>query len=241
MIMNNRSNSDKAILYSFRRCPFAIRARAAIYLSKIKVELREVLLRDKPSEMLDISSKGTVPVLELEKNILDESIDIMLWALNINDSEDILCPYREQKNFVLDTIKIFDLEFKYHLDRYKYSSRYLNEKDFLSREEHRNKGIKPRSNPYYSRSIYRNNSGKGTKRKKRTKKRKPIKINPKMKGVFTRKAKKKGMSVQKYAAYIIKKYKGKTKNKKQLKLLRQAVFAKTAKKWKKHFVRVRHE
>ena len=54
----------------------------------------------------------------------------------------ILCPYREQKNFVLDTIKIFDLEFKYHLDRYKYSSRYLNEKDFLSREEHRNEGIR---------------------------------------------------------------------------------------------------
>ena len=140
--MNNSSNSDKAILYSFRRCPFAIRARAAIYFSGIKVELREVLLRDKPSEMLDISSKGTVPVLELEKNILDESIDIMLWALNINDSEDILCPYREQKNFVLDTIKIFDLEFKYHLDRYKYSSRYVNEKDFLSREKHRNEGIK---------------------------------------------------------------------------------------------------
>ena len=107
-----------------------MRARAAIYFSKIKVELREVLLRDKPSEMLDISSKGTVPVLELEENILDESIDIMLWALNINDSEDILCPYREQKNFVLDTIKIFDLEFKYHLDRYKYSSRYLMKKIF---------------------------------------------------------------------------------------------------------------
>ena len=61
-----------------------MRARAAIYFSKIKVELRS-LLRDKPSEMIDISSKGTVPVLELEENILDESIDIMLWALNIND------------------------------------------------------------------------------------------------------------------------------------------------------------
>ena len=113
--MNNSFNSNKAILYSFRRCPFAMRARAAIYFSKIKVELREVLLRNKPTEMLDISSKGTVPVLELEENILDESIDIMLWALNINDSEDILCPYREQKSFVLDTIKIFDLEFKLSL------------------------------------------------------------------------------------------------------------------------------
>ena len=63
--------------------------------------------------------------------------------------------------------------------------------------------------------------------------RKPIRINSKMKGVFTRKAKKHKMSVQKYARYIIKKYKGKTKNKNQLKLLKQAVFAKTAKKWKK--------
>ena len=66
---------------------------------------------------------------------------------------------------------------------------------------------------------------------KKTKKR--IKINPKMRGVFTRKAKRNKMSVQKYATYIIKKYKGKTRNKRQLKLLRQAVFAKTAKKWKK--------
>ena len=140
--MNNSPNSDIAILYSFRRCPFAMRARAAIYFSKIKVELREVLLRDKPSEMLDLSAKGTVPILKLGENILDESIDIMLWALNINDSADLLCPYREQKSFVLDTIKIFDQEFKYHLDRYKYSSRHLNERDFLSREEHRNEGIK---------------------------------------------------------------------------------------------------
>ena len=140
--MNNSPNSDTAILYSFRRCPFAMRARAAIYFSKIKVELREVLLKDKPSEMLYISAKGTVPVLKLKENILDESIDIMLWALNIKDSEDLLCPYREQKYFVLDIINIFDQEFKYHLDRYKYSSRYLNEKNFISREEHRNEGIK---------------------------------------------------------------------------------------------------
>lgn len=73
----------------------------------------------------------------------------------------------------------------------------------------------------------------GGKRKTKRRKRRPIKINKKMKGVFTRKAKKHRMSVQKYARYVIKKFKGKTKNKKQLKLLRQAVFAKTAKKWKK--------
>lgn len=73
------------------------------------------------------------------------------------------------------------------------------------------------------------NSGGGRRRRRR----KPIRINPKMRGVFTKKAKKKGMSVQRYANYVIKKYKGKKKTKKQLKLLRQAVFAKTAKKWKK--------
>lgn len=140
--MNSTYNSNTAILYSFRRCPFAMRARAAIYFSKIKVELREVLLKDKPSEMLDISAKGTVPVLKLKKKILDESIDIMLWVLNIYDSKDLLCPYREQRNYVLDIINKFDQEFKYHLDRYKYSSKHLNDKDFLSREEHRNEGIK---------------------------------------------------------------------------------------------------
>ena len=62
--------------------------------------------------------------------------------------------------------------------------------------------------------------------------RKPIRINPKMRGVFTKKARARGLSVQQYASHVIKKYKGKTKNKKQLKLLRQAVFAKTTKKWK---------
>ncbi len=72
----------------------------------------------------------------------------------------------------------------------------------------------------------------GGRRKKKTR-RKPIRINPKMRGVFTKKAKRKGMSVQKYAKYIVKKYKGKKKTKRQLKLFRQALFAKTAKKWKK--------
>ena len=76
------------------------------------------------------------------------------------------------------------------------------------------------------------NRGGGKHRKKKTRK-KSIRINPKMRGVFTKKAKRKGMSVQKYAKYIVKKYKGKKKTKRQLKLFRQALFAKTAKKWKK--------
>ena len=70
------------ILYSFRRCPYAMRVRLAIAGAGIQVELREVLLRDKPLEMLEVSSKGTVPVLVLPNGqIIEESFDIMKWAL----------------------------------------------------------------------------------------------------------------------------------------------------------------
>ena len=80
------------VLYSFRRCPFAIRARIAIYLAQIKVELREVLLRDKPQELLAISPKGTVPVLQLPtgQQVIDESLDIMYWALRQHDPLNLL-------------------------------------------------------------------------------------------------------------------------------------------------------
>ena len=139
--MKDKVYSEIPILYSFRRCPFAIRARSAIYYSKVKVEIREVLLRQKPEQMLKISPKGTVPVLEFKKTVLEESIDIMLWALNINDKENILCPFREDKKFFFNVINIFDNEFKYHLDRYKYNTRYINEKSFESKERHRDKGI----------------------------------------------------------------------------------------------------
>ena len=81
------------ILYSFRRCPYAMRARLAINVSGVKVELREILLRDKPPQMLEVSPKGTVPVLiEPDGNVLEESLDIMDWALAINDPQDWLKP-----------------------------------------------------------------------------------------------------------------------------------------------------
>ena len=82
-------NNNIPILYSFRRCPFAIRARAAIFLSGIKVEIREVLLNNKPKEMIELSPKSTVPVLKLEDNVIDESFDIMLWALDKNDDSNL--------------------------------------------------------------------------------------------------------------------------------------------------------
>ena len=107
------------ILYSFRRCPYAMRARLALASAGIKVEHREILLRDKPAEMLAASPKGTVPVLVTPDAILDESLDIMLWALGKNDPEDWL-------NFAqsgYDLIDEADDPFKTTLDRYKYSSR----------------------------------------------------------------------------------------------------------------------
>ena len=90
------------ILYSFRRCPFAIRARIALHFSGINVELREVSLKNKPYDLLNLSKKGTVPVLKTDENILDESLDIILWALGKSDKFDLLKPYLKEK---IDTIK----------------------------------------------------------------------------------------------------------------------------------------
>ncbi len=103
------------ILYSFRRCPYAMRARMALLVSGTVVELREILLRDKPAAMLDVSPKGTVPVLLLpDGRVIDESIDIMRWALAQNDPDD----WRRGDD--RDLIADFDGPFKYHLDRTKY-------------------------------------------------------------------------------------------------------------------------
>ena len=79
------------ILYSFRRCPYAMRARMAIYQANIKCEYREVLLKDKPESMMSLSSKGTVPVLLTPDDaIIDQSLDVMRWALHQDDPDDWL-------------------------------------------------------------------------------------------------------------------------------------------------------
>ncbi len=107
------------ILYSFRRCPYAIRARLALAVSGTAVEHREVKLRDKPAEMLAASPKGTVPVLVLpEGRVIDESLDIMRWALERNDPEGWLAGDDP------DLIAANDGAFKHHLDRYKYLERF---------------------------------------------------------------------------------------------------------------------
>jgi glutathione S-transferase len=118
------------ILYSFKRCPYAMRARMALKLAEIKCEIREVRLNNKPEHMLKISPKGTVPVLILENRIIDESIEIIDWVLKNNH---VFGRNLSDTNiqFTEETISIFDNQFKYHLDRYKYSTRYkdINVKD----------------------------------------------------------------------------------------------------------------
>lgn len=104
----------KPILYSFRRCPYAMRARLAISIAEIDLEIREVVLSNKPAEMLQASPKGTVPVLVLaDGRVIDESLDIIYWALG-SDIYDV-----DQQRLVFDN----DGAFKYALDRYKYYSR----------------------------------------------------------------------------------------------------------------------
>ena len=110
------------ILYSFRRCPYAMRARMVLLHSKIQYEIREIKLSNKPKEMLAISPKGTVPVLILENgDILDESLDVMLWAIEQGNLRNL---FNLGKKEILDLIKINDGEFKDAIDRYKYSSLY---------------------------------------------------------------------------------------------------------------------
>ena len=116
---------DYPILYSFVRCPYAMRARMALKLTEIKCEIREVRLNNKPKHMIDMSPKGTVPVLVLENNIIDESNEIIEWALSFNNVFDGNLD-EDQKELTSRLIELFDSKFKYNLDRYKYATRYEN-------------------------------------------------------------------------------------------------------------------
>jgi glutathione S-transferase len=116
------------ILYSFRRCPYAMRARLAITASGLSCELREVMLRDKPRALLDVSPKATVPVLVTgNSQVLEQSLDIMLWALEENDPQKWLSPAQQDLDAMLRLIAECDDDFKPYLDRYKYPQRYANE------------------------------------------------------------------------------------------------------------------
>jgi len=126
-------------LYSFRRCPYAMRARLAIVLAELKVELREIVLKNKPAQMLAISPKGTVPVLELvetdgsSRRVIEESRDILQWALEQHDPQAVLDVEPASAQALIEQN---DNEFKHWLDRYKYSDRYPE----LSQLEYRERG-----------------------------------------------------------------------------------------------------
>lgn len=108
-------------LYSFRRCPYAMRARMALRYSDVPVEIVEVSLKAKPAQMLAISPKGTVPVLDAGGQVIDESLEIMHWALAQNDPDDWLLGGDSR---IAELIEANDRVFKIHLNRYKYAERY---------------------------------------------------------------------------------------------------------------------
>ena len=113
------------VLYSFRRCPYAMRARLALHVSGQVCELREVVLVNKPAALLQASPKGTVPVLvEPNGSVLDQSLDIMLWALRRHDPAHWLGTSDAPTDAMLHWVTRCDSDFKFHLDRYKYPNRF---------------------------------------------------------------------------------------------------------------------
>lgn len=121
------------ILYSFRRCPYAIRARMALTYAGVSYELREVSLKNKPKEMLNISPKGTTPVMQILADqdftkqdfiVLEESLDIMNWALQQHDPLNWRDLPKHSIAIAQQLIDTNDREFKLALDRYKYPNRF---------------------------------------------------------------------------------------------------------------------
>jgi len=133
-----QGSADLPVLYSFRRCPYAIRARMALHCARVAVEIREVALRDKPAAMLAISPKATVPVLQLpDGSVIDESLGIMLWALRQRDPQAWLQVGDDHADAARTWVARNDAEFKPLLDAYKYPRRHPG----LSPQEHRERAL----------------------------------------------------------------------------------------------------
>ncbi|MGY2293329.1 glutathione S-transferase [Pseudomonas sp. SDO528_S397] len=116
---------NEALLYSFRRCPYAMRARLALRYAQVPVRIVEVSLKAKPQEMLALSPKGTVPVLSVQGRVIDESLAIMQWALAHNDPQDwLLQADPAAQRLMAALIDENDQRFKVQLDRYKYAERH---------------------------------------------------------------------------------------------------------------------
>ncbi|MBH0064756.1 glutathione S-transferase [Psychrobacter sp. SZ93C1] len=128
-------NASLPCLYSFRRCPYAMRARLGLLFAELPVELREITLKNKPEQMLAISPKGTVPVLQLlDESVIEESAEIMMWALEQKDPQGLLdeSVLSQGKSLIAQN----DNEFKQWLDRYKYADRHPE----MTQTEYRQKG-----------------------------------------------------------------------------------------------------
>lgn len=113
---------NKPVLYSYRRCPYAMRARMALKYAGVEIEIREIALKDKPKSMLALSPKGTVPVLVLtDSRVLEQSLDIMQWALQQHDTDGWL---DADSQLMTELITENDGSFKQALDKYKYAIRF---------------------------------------------------------------------------------------------------------------------
>ena len=130
------TNFKYPILYTFRRCPYAMRARFAIRSSQIVVEVREIKLTENPSEFLKSSPKGTVPVLITNSGeILEESLDIIYWALNKNDPNKWLAKGKLENQDIIKLLYDLENKFKPNLDKYKYPSRFSGVDQFFHRDK----------------------------------------------------------------------------------------------------------
>lgn len=129
--IGQRPTKVTPILYSFRRCPYAMRARLALQAAQYSVDLREVVLRDKPQAFLDVSASATVPCLVHADGIIDESLDVMVWALSQNDPREWL----DMPQAGYDWIARCDGPFKHALDRTKYAARYPDQDPLRHRSE----------------------------------------------------------------------------------------------------------
>ncbi|MCJ8295770.1 MAG: glutathione S-transferase [Colwellia sp.] len=123
---NTKDTSTLPILYSLRNCPYAMRARLAIFKAKQTVLLRDLVLSDKPIEMMAASPKGTVPVVVLKNGtVIEESLAVMLWALRETDPADLLHGQQDHLlSAMLLLITEFDNDFKTCLEAYKCAKRY---------------------------------------------------------------------------------------------------------------------
>ncbi len=134
-----KNNFEYPILYTFRRCPYAMRARFAIRSSQIIVEVREIKLQEKPAAFLKSSPKGTVPVLITNLGeVIEESLDIIKWALSKNDPHNLLAKGKLENHEITKLLDDLETKFKTNLDKYKYPNRFCGVDRIIHRDKNLN-------------------------------------------------------------------------------------------------------